>query len=136
MTGFARDELYKIDPRTNTLVQTIALRSSPRFLTAGEGSIWILNQGDGTVQRIDPMSGEVIASIEQGTQEGVEISPPAGLYLGDAEGCSARPNRPESQCRRRPLQREQDGEMQFGSAADRFGYPGIRFVGSRRRIDR
>ena len=66
VTGFARDELYKIDPRTNTLVQTIALHSSPRFLTAGEGSIWILNQGDGTVQRIDPMSGQVIASIETG----------------------------------------------------------------------
>jgi virginiamycin B lyase len=66
VTGFARDELYKIDPRTNTLVQTIALRPSPRFLTAGEGSIWVLNQGDGTVQRIDLMSGKVIASIETG----------------------------------------------------------------------
>jgi virginiamycin B lyase len=66
VTAFARDELYKIDPRTNTLVQTIALRSSPRFLTAGEGSIWILNQGDGTVQRVDPMSGKVLASIETG----------------------------------------------------------------------
>src|SRR5215211_4866683 len=66
VTGSRRDELYKIDTRTNTLVQTIALRSSPRFLTAGEGSIWVLNQGDGTVQRIDPMSGQVIASIETG----------------------------------------------------------------------
>jgi virginiamycin B lyase len=66
VTGFARDELYKIDPRTNTLVQTIALRPSPRFLTAGEGSIWVLNRGDGTVQRIDPLSGAVIATIETG----------------------------------------------------------------------
>jgi virginiamycin B lyase len=66
VTGSRRDELYKIDARTNTLVQTIALRSSPRFLTAGEGSIWVLNQGDGSVQRIDPMSGNVIASIETG----------------------------------------------------------------------
>jgi virginiamycin B lyase len=66
VTGFARDELYKIDPRTNALVQTIALRPSPRFLTASEGSVWVLNQGDGSVQRVDPTSGEVLASIETG----------------------------------------------------------------------
>ena len=43
-----------------------------------------------------------------------------------------------SKSTRKPIQsphssREQDGETQFGSAADRFGYPGIRSVGSRHR---
>jgi virginiamycin B lyase len=44
--------------------QPIPLHASPRFLTAGEGAIWVLNQGDGTVQRIDPATGEVVATIE------------------------------------------------------------------------
>ncbi|WP_157934506.1 hypothetical protein [Microvirga ossetica] len=66
VTGFDRGELYKIDARTNTLVQTIPLRPRPRFLTAGEGSIWVHNQGDNSLQRIDPASGEVIATIETG----------------------------------------------------------------------
>ena len=66
VTGFDRGELYKVDARTNTLVQTIPLRPGPRFLTAGEGSIWVHNQGDNSVQRIDLASGEVIATIETG----------------------------------------------------------------------
>ena len=66
VSGFERGELYKVDARTNTLVQTIPLRPGPRFLTAGEGSIWVHNQGDSSVQRIDPASGAVIATIETG----------------------------------------------------------------------
>lgn len=66
VTGFAGNELYKVDAKSLKLVKTIPLHSSPRFLTAGEGSIWVLNQGDGTIQRIEPMSGEVIATIETG----------------------------------------------------------------------
>jgi virginiamycin B lyase len=66
VTGFARDELYKVDATTNTLVQTIPLRPGPRFLAAGEGSIWVHSQGDNSLQRINPTSGEVIATIETG----------------------------------------------------------------------
>jgi len=65
VTSWTRDELYKIDTRTNSVALTIPLRSSPRFLTAGEGSIWVLNQS-GSVQRIDPVSGRVNATIEIG----------------------------------------------------------------------
>ncbi|WP_262266176.1 Vgb family protein [Microvirga yunnanensis] len=66
VTGFERGELYKFDARANALVRTIPLRPGPRFLTAGEGSIWVHNQGDNSVQRIDPASGQVIATIETG----------------------------------------------------------------------
>jgi DNA-binding beta-propeller fold protein YncE len=63
VSGFRDDELYKVDTKTNSLVQTIPVHASPRFLAAGEGSIWVLNQGDGSVQRIDPDSGKVLATI-------------------------------------------------------------------------
>jgi YVTN family beta-propeller protein len=36
----------------------------PRFLTAGGGSIWTLNQGDGTVSRVDEKNRKVIATIQ------------------------------------------------------------------------
>jgi virginiamycin B lyase len=65
VTSWTRDELYKVDAKTNTVVLTVPLSSSPRFLTAGEGSIWVLNQS-GSVQRVDPDSGRVIATIDVG----------------------------------------------------------------------
>ncbi|MER8819672.1 hypothetical protein NKH70_07570 [Mesorhizobium sp. M0991] len=56
--------MYRVDPKTNQIVTTTALNPEPRFLTSGEGSIWVLNQGDGTVQRIDGKTGELLATIE------------------------------------------------------------------------
>jgi streptogramin lyase len=42
-----------VDPLTGTIVATIETGPAPRFLIAGHGSIWTLNQGDGTLSRID-----------------------------------------------------------------------------------
>ena len=40
--------------------------AKPRFLTAGGGSIWTLNQGDGSVSRVDEKSMKVLASVPAG----------------------------------------------------------------------
>lgn len=64
VTNSENNELYRIDPKTNSVVSTTALRDRPRFLAAGEGAIWVLNQGDGTVQRIDSVTGKVEATID------------------------------------------------------------------------
>src|SRR5206468_12167931 len=54
---------------------TITLRTRPRFLASGEGSVWVVNQGDGTVQRIDGKTGALLATIEAGaTGEGGDIA--------------------------------------------------------------
>ena len=45
---------------------TIAVGPAPRFLAVGEGGVWTLNQGDGSVSRIDPKTNEVVATIEVG----------------------------------------------------------------------
>jgi virginiamycin B lyase len=63
VTAPSKDELYRIDPTTKT-VTVISVGGTPRFITSGEGSMWILNQADGTVQRIDGKTGEVTATIE------------------------------------------------------------------------
>ena len=49
-----------------TLAATIPVGPKPRFLTVGEGSIWTLNQGDGSVSRVDMKSGKLIATIPCG----------------------------------------------------------------------
>ena len=64
VTGYEKSELYRIDPKTNIITSIIPLNQTPRFLASGEGSIWVLTQGDGTVQRIDGQTGKVTATIE------------------------------------------------------------------------
>lgn len=41
----------------------IAVGAGPRFLAVGEGGIWVLNQFDGTVSRVDPGTNTVTATI-------------------------------------------------------------------------
>ena len=64
VTGFASNGLYRISPRNNTVTSITKLHAMPRSLTSGEGSIWVFNQGDSSVQRIDPKTGKLIATIE------------------------------------------------------------------------
>jgi DNA-binding beta-propeller fold protein YncE len=35
-------------------------------VTTGAGSVWTLNQGDGTVSRVDAKTGKLVANIEVG----------------------------------------------------------------------
>ena len=70
VTSYEKDELYRIDPMANALTTTIKLHDGPRFIASGEYSIWVLNQGDGTVQRIDEKSGKLMATIETGLSSG------------------------------------------------------------------
>jgi virginiamycin B lyase len=56
-------ELYRIEPETNLITDTIAVRPVPRTMTAGEGSVWVQSE-PGAVQRVDPASRRVIASVD------------------------------------------------------------------------
>ena len=58
VTGDVKNQLYRIDPKANTITSSIPMSSQPRFLAPGEDSIWVFNQGDGTVQRVDPQAGQ------------------------------------------------------------------------------
>jgi virginiamycin B lyase len=69
-TGYAENELYRIDPRRNAISSVTKLHDTPRFLTAGEGAIWVLSQGDSSVQRIDTHNGELLATINTGLPPG------------------------------------------------------------------
>jgi virginiamycin B lyase len=51
---------------SGTVLGTIPVGPKPRFLAAGGGSIWTLNQGDGSVTRVDARSRKVTATITVG----------------------------------------------------------------------
>jgi YVTN family beta-propeller protein len=44
----------------------VAVGEDPIGIASGEGSLWVVNAGDGTVSRIDPTQNAVIATIEVG----------------------------------------------------------------------
>ena len=49
--------LSRVDPATNKVVSTTSVGEGARAsLTVGAGSVWTLNQGDGTISRVDTTS--------------------------------------------------------------------------------
>jgi hypothetical protein len=46
-------EITAVDAEKGTIVASVTTGPKPRFLDAAEGSVWTLNQGDGTLTRID-----------------------------------------------------------------------------------
>ena len=57
-------EVFVVDAKTNTIVDTIKVGEGPRFISSGGGSVWVLNQDDGKVVRIDSVTKKVTASID------------------------------------------------------------------------
>ena len=77
--GSGNGSVQRIDPSTNRIVATIPVGPLPRFLAAGEGGVWTLNQGDGSVSRIDPLSNALVANIAVGVEgPGGDIATGAG----------------------------------------------------------
>jgi serine/threonine protein kinase/streptogramin lyase len=54
------NSLVRIDASTNTFAATMQVGEDPTGVAIGEdGDVWVINQGDSTVNRIDPETGEV-----------------------------------------------------------------------------
>jgi virginiamycin B lyase len=66
VTGVESSVLTAVDASTCRVLDSVPVGSKPRFLTAGGGSIWTLNQGDGTASRVDEKSRKVIATVQVG----------------------------------------------------------------------
>src|SRR4029453_17565472 len=62
--GAGGDNVARIDPRTNRLVgRPVRTGASPQSLAVGGGSLWVANNDERTVARIDQASGKVVADI-------------------------------------------------------------------------
>ena len=60
-------EVTALDADSGVIVASIATGPGPRFLSAGAGSVWTLNQGDGTLTRIDVHSRTARGTTALGT---------------------------------------------------------------------
>jgi virginiamycin B lyase len=60
-------ELTTIDAHTGAILAATATGPKPRFLSAGADAAWTLNQGDGSLTRIDARSHRASAAIALGT---------------------------------------------------------------------
>lgn len=65
-----KSQVVRVDPLTNLITDRIDVGPRPRFTTAGGGAIWTLNQGDGTVSRIDVKTRKLVTTIELGVPGG------------------------------------------------------------------
>lgn len=75
ITSTEHSLLIKVDPVTNKVVAQVSTGKNPRFATAGAGSIWTLNQGDGTISRVDMKTTKLLANIPAGLAgDGGEIA--------------------------------------------------------------
>ncbi|MGI9603002.1 MAG: Vgb family protein [Acidimicrobiales bacterium] len=61
-----RDEVVRIDPRTNRIVASVPVEASPTGVAIGAGAVWVASRETGLVLRIDPARNEVVATIVVG----------------------------------------------------------------------
>jgi YVTN family beta-propeller protein len=62
------------------VVAEIPVGPAPRFMACTASDVWVLNQGDGTVSRIDIASNKVVATIDAGVPgQGGDISAGEGF---------------------------------------------------------
>jgi len=65
ISGIESNVVTAVDASSGKVLASVPVGSKPRFPTAGAGSIWTLNQGDGTVSRVDE-KGRQVTTIQVG----------------------------------------------------------------------
>jgi len=89
-----KDNLSRLDPKTNEVAGTISTGKAPcAGLAMGFGSVWVPNCGDGSVWRLDAETNKVIAKIATGIAdtEGTITAGEGSIWMpADATGVLAR----------------------------------------------
>ena len=76
--------VYRIDPATASIVQTIPVGSGPSAITATGPDIWVANTLAGTVSRISAASDEVVQTVSVGTEPTGLASGGGSVWVADA----------------------------------------------------
>jgi YVTN family beta-propeller protein len=66
VTSTEHNVVVRVDPKTNLITDRVTVGPQPRFTATGGGAIWTLNQGDGTVSRIDVRTKKLVTNIDAG----------------------------------------------------------------------
>ena len=84
VTGQITNKLYKIDPATGHVVQTIPVGREPMGVTVGDGAVWVADTIDGTISKVDPRTGTSATFVVGGSP--IDVSVGDGSRLG-GRGC-------------------------------------------------
>jgi YVTN family beta-propeller protein len=76
--------VYRIDPVTASIVQTIPVGSGPSAITAQGPDIWVANTLDGTVSRISVVANRVVQTVNVGTEPTGLASGGGSVWVADA----------------------------------------------------
>jgi peptide/nickel transport system substrate-binding protein len=76
LRAVGENSLGVIDAGRGEIVKQVEVGDQPGGIALGEGSIWVTNQGSGTVSRIDPKTRAVVDTIDVGKE-------PAGIAVAD-----------------------------------------------------
>ncbi len=86
------DSVARIDAETLGFEDAVDVGGNPTGVAVGDGSVWVINQDDQTVQRVDPQTGEVVVTKSSlGTPTGIALGEDAVWItngFGSAEGAS------------------------------------------------
>ena len=89
-----KDNLIRIDPKTNKIAETIATGKGPcAGLALGFGSLWVPNCGDQTMSRLDLKTAKIVATIPTtiaDSEATVAASPDSIWLMTDTRGTVAR----------------------------------------------
>jgi DNA-binding beta-propeller fold protein YncE/predicted Ser/Thr protein kinase len=77
-----------IEPKNGTIAAAIHVGPSPTRAVFGAGSIWVASTDDGTLQRIDSGTHQIVKTIGLGFRPSDIAVAPSGVYLGDPDSGS------------------------------------------------
>jgi virginiamycin B lyase len=60
----SRQSVVRVDPADGSTQATVDTGFGSRFMTVGEDAVWVMNQDDGTVSRIDPDTDTAVATVQ------------------------------------------------------------------------
>jgi len=60
----SQQSVVRVDPADGSTQATVDTGFGSRFMTVGEDAVWVMNQDDGTVSRIDPDTDTVVATVQ------------------------------------------------------------------------
>jgi DNA-binding SARP family transcriptional activator/ABC-type branched-subunit amino acid transport system substrate-binding protein/DNA-binding beta-propeller fold protein YncE len=72
----APNSIAVIDPRTNRIVDDVAVGNAPSSIAVGEGAAWVINADDHTISKIDLQNLEVVKTFSTAAE-------PTDLAVGD-----------------------------------------------------
>jgi virginiamycin B lyase len=75
----SRQAVVRVDPADGSIQATVETGFGSRFMAVGDDAVWVMNQDDGTVSRIDPATNAVVATVQVSN----ERIPGGDIAVGD-----------------------------------------------------